>query len=302
MCGRQRRQGGPLSRTGGRATIFFSLFLSLPLSFSLCLALVSSSLPLSLPIPGPFRAEGGTARNEAARAVAAPRGGVAVDLCSSTSASTMSRSGREADAGLFSSSREQRRQGRASDEANCWPREERKTEVSLILPSPLVPSNPHAPITGSSTAPPGCHRSERNKRRRLERGCIRIFVFNGVGRGGVDSDDDGCSHSLTAFEERFRLFRGPPACARPARRRADLFKHDGLDERVRKIQKEERREGFHLHSSLFIDYRNAQKKNSTSTKKLLSQTTTAASPNPARNSSNSSSRSCTPSSPSGHGA
>ena len=122
MRERAATEAGTLSRTGGSSDIFlsffffFSLFLS---HFLLSLPWLSSSL-YSLHIPGPFRAEGGTARNEAARAVAAPRGGVAVDLCSSTSASTVSRSGREADEGLFFS--------REHDEANCWPRERRKTK------------------------------------------------------------------------------------------------------------------------------------------------------------------------------
>ena len=63
-----------------------------------------SCLPLALSLSPQFRAEReGAARNEAARAVAAPRGGIAVDLCSSTtSAAAVSRSGgRENDAGSF---------------------------------------------------------------------------------------------------------------------------------------------------------------------------------------------------------
>lgn len=90
--------------------------------------------PLSFPA---FRAEGGTARNEAARAVAAPRGGVAVVLCSSTSASTVSRSGggREADEGLFSSL-----DGRQGQELLAK-KKKRKTDFADIT-LPLVPRIP----------------------------------------------------------------------------------------------------------------------------------------------------------------
>ena len=128
VCGRGGDEAG-LSRgeksvknSTGRVERYFFFISSLSRLFHLS---CSPSLALSLSLnPGPFRAEGGAARNEAARAVAAPRGGVAVVLCSSTSASTMSRSGggREADAGLLALKRATRT-GRASDKANCWPRE-----------------------------------------------------------------------------------------------------------------------------------------------------------------------------------
>ena len=116
-------------------------------------------------------------------------------------------------------SKEKRATRRTSsdDEVNCWPRS--NPVLLIILPSFSPLKSKFANHTGSSSASPGCHGSEkRNKRRRRgERCCNGAFVFGGV--GGIDSFD-GCGQSPKTFGcEGDRLCRGPlpgsPASARP---------------------------------------------------------------------------------------